>query len=267
MPRVSECLALLGRAAPIRWYPSPCVSGQPRWSTIARAVYRQRQGSESREDAFPGHIPAHKRLQGGMCSGSAGHGLWAGIIAGHGLSHAQSLARAPPPPPSVLAVSGLEFGLKVLGERRRQTPGWLSAPSSAAGAITKRTCSASASAVAGAAPAAGFLGRWRQWVRAACMAWGSQTLASTSVTLSPPPPLQEGRPSRLPVGPARQNHGPEDAFVVLPGHPTPPEHLLVPPVPASSTSSNDRFLSNPEVAQLSHLSTTSTKGRALTSRG
>ena len=35
------------------------------------------------------------------------------------------------------------------------------------------------------------------------------------------PPFQEGWPLQPPVGPSHPNHGPEDPFVVLPGHPAP----------------------------------------------
>ena len=44
-------------------------------------------------------------------------------------------------------------------------------------------------------------------------------------------PLQEGRSTRLPVGPSRPNYGLEDLFLVLLGHLTPRGHLPVYPVP------------------------------------
>ena len=68
-------------------------------------------------------------------------------------------------------------------------------------------------------------------MRAARRTRGSQTLASSSVTLSIAPPLQQSRPPRLPVGPSRPNHGPEDPFVVLSGHPPAWGYLSVPLVP------------------------------------
>ena len=45
------------------------------------------------------------------------------------------------------------------------------------------------------------------------------------------PPLQEGRPRRLSVGPRRPNHRPDDPLVVLWGRPPPWAYLPVPPVP------------------------------------
>ena len=46
------------------------------------------------------------------------------------------------------------------------------------------------------------------------------------------PPLQGSQPRRLPVGPRRPNHRPEDPLVVLLGPPPPRGHRPVPPVPA-----------------------------------
>ena len=78
-------------------------------------------------------------------------------------------------------------------------------------------------------------------------------------------PLEESPPRRFPVGPPRQNHGPEDPFVVL-LRPRPPGGISrFPSSLQRSTASKGRFpnpLVVPEVAQPSHPYSSTTKGRA-----
>ena len=84
------------------------------------------------------------------------------------------------------------------------------------------------------------------------------------------PPHQERRPHRLPAGPPCPNHGLEDPFVVILGHPPPRGHLPVPPSLRRSTASKGRFLIPllvPEEAQPSHPYTSITRGRASPPRG
>ena len=79
------------------------------------------------------------------------------------------------------------------------------------------------------------------------------------------PPLKENRPCRLPVGPPRPNHGPDDPFVVLSGHPPSRGTSRLPQSLPRNRASKGRFLNPlvvPEVAQLSHLYTSITRGRA-----
>ena len=84
------------------------------------------------------------------------------------------------------------------------------------------------------------------------------------------PSLQDSRPRRLLARPPRPNHGPEDPLVVLRGRPTPRGHLPFPLLLRRSTASRRRFfipLVVPEEAQLTHLYTSTNRGRASLFRG
>ena len=141
----------------------------------------------------PGH-PSAQTAGGEHVLRLGGSWLVGGSNTGHRLSHAQLVAGVPRPPLcSPSRVSGP--GYRVLGNRRALNQGWPSLLPSAASAITcgTRRDLCLRFRCGWGCGGGGFLGRYRQRMRAARGARGSQNFASTPVTRSSP--RHPGRPA------------------------------------------------------------------------